>query len=88
MYQAIQTKFLGPTDCRGSRVKATTESGVSITIDWDHSKNVEENHTAAAFALAAKLGWTGEWVGGAIKAGYAFVSPRGMGDDMPGQFTI
>ena len=68
--QAITTKFLGCTDFRGSRVKATCEAG-SITLEWDHALNVEENHRAAAAALATKLGWTREWYGDLISGGMA-----------------
>jgi hypothetical protein len=78
-YQAIVTKFLGPTDTRGSRVKATCEAG-SLTLGWDHSLNSEANHRRAAEALCAKLGWTGEFYGklhqgGLPGSGYAFVFP-------------
>jgi len=45
---AIVTKFLGPTNTRGSRVKATLPSGRSIIIDWDHALNSSENHLRAA----------------------------------------
>jgi hypothetical protein len=62
MRQAITTKYLGPTNFRGSRVKATAEAG-SVTISWDDAKSVEANHDAAAAALAAKFGWN-EWTGG------------------------
>lgn len=74
--QAIQTKWFGPTNHRDSRVKASAEAG-SITVHWDHALNVEDNHRAAAMALAAKLGWLDhgrQWVGGGLPgAGYAFV---------------
>ena len=52
--QAIQTKYIGPTNTRGSRVKATCWL-TSITVSWDHSASVEENHTAAIEALVCKL---------------------------------
>lgn len=52
--QAIQTKFLGPTNTLGSRVKATCWL-TSVTVSWDHSANVEENHNAAIEALLSKL---------------------------------
>lgn len=52
--QAIQTKFLGPTNTRGSRIKATCWL-TSVTVSWDHSANVEENHMAAIEALLSKL---------------------------------
>jgi hypothetical protein len=35
MRQAIQTKWLGPTNFRGSRVKAFCEAG-SLTMGWEH----------------------------------------------------
>jgi hypothetical protein len=77
MFQAIETKWLGPTNVRGSRVKATAEAG-SITLSWDHSLNTDENHRKAAEALAAKFDWVGgyygELAGGALPGrGYAFV---------------
>lgn len=56
MRQAIVTKYFGPTDSRGSRVKATCQAG-SVTIPWDHALNSDENHLNAAQALVHKLGW-------------------------------
>jgi hypothetical protein len=73
MRQAIQTKFLGPTNFRGSRVKATASAG-SITIAWNHALGIEGNHLAAARAFAQKFGWSGEWFGGGIETGYVFVN--------------
>ena len=51
----ILTKYLGPTNTRGSRVKATSGGGMSVVIAWDDELNIDENHAAAAAALAAKL---------------------------------
>lgn len=82
MFQAIQTKFLGPTNVKGSRVKAWAEAG-SITVSWDYSLDSAGNHRAAAEKLAAKSGWVGEhygeMVGGSLpgNSGYAFVFNRG-----------
>lgn len=78
MRQAIETKFLGATNFKGSRVKATAEAG-SITLSWDHALNGPDNHIAAAKALVEKFGWGGQWRGGAIPhtSGYVFVT----GDD-------
>lgn len=71
--QAIQTKFLGPTNNRGARIKATCDAG-SVTISWDYSGNVEEMHAKAAMALACKLEWFGSWICGSLPgAGFAFV---------------
>lgn len=71
-YQAIQTKYIGPSNVRGSRVKAIAEAG-SVTLSWDSALNSPDNHRAAAEALARKYGWRGEWFGGGVNAGYVFV---------------
>lgn len=78
MYQAIATKYLGPTNHRGARVKATCDAG-SVVVAWDHALSVPANHEAAARALARRLDWTGTWVGGALPdgRGYAFTSTFG-----------
>ena len=59
--QTIITKYLGTS----SRIKAT-HSGrfTSVLMSYDHNLSSEENHTAAAEALAAKLGWEGDYIGG------------------------
>lgn len=54
--QAIVTKYLGPTNYRGARVKATCEAG-TMTIPWDDALDVEGNHDKAATCLAWKFGW-------------------------------
>ncbi len=68
MRQAISTKYLGPTDHRGSRVSARCQA-CSLTVAWDDALDVTENHTAAAKALATKLQWVGRWIGGALPDG-------------------
>ena len=72
--QAIETKYLGPTDRRGARVKATCEAR-SVTRNWDHSLNVEQNHRAAAEHLQNLMDWSGRLVqgGNASGTGYCFV---------------
>lgn len=75
MYQAIVTRFIGPTNHRGARVIAKAEAG-RVTVSWDHAIGVEANHAAAAKALADKWGWSGKWYGGSVGTGYAFVSTR------------
>lgn len=51
----ITTKYLGPTDHKPGRVRATAGSGRTLTLSWDHGLDVTENHAAAAAALAGKL---------------------------------
>lgn len=74
--QAITTRYLGPTNARGSRIRAACDAG-SITVPYDHALGIEDNHAAAVVALANKLGWNDtDWCGGATKAGYVWVAPE------------
>lgn len=86
--QAITTKYIGPTNVRGSRIKATAQAG-SITLNWDHSLNPDQNHCAAAKALANKLGWWnyGTWHGG-YTADNQGVWVCGTGDEGRDYFTL
>lgn len=59
MLRAIQTKFHGPTNTKGSRVIADDGDGRRIIVSWDHALNSEGNHEAAADQLARKHGWKG-----------------------------
>ncbi len=73
MYMAIQTKFLGPTNHRGARIKAVSDAG-SLTLSWDYELGVQENHHTAAFALAERMGWPTDLIGGTLPgSGYVFV---------------
>lgn len=56
--QAIRTVYFGPSNVRGSRIKATAAAG-SLTVDYDHAlrSGIEANHRVAAEALIAKFGW-------------------------------
>lgn len=65
MLQAITTKYLGPTNHRGSRIVAQCNAK-RIVVEWDDSLDVAENHTRAAQNLATQLGWDGPWHGGAL----------------------
>ena len=73
--QTITTKYLGATDTLGARFKAThTGDYASVTLGYDYALSNEENHRAAAQALAEKLGWEGDYIGGHTKAGMVFVN--------------
>lgn len=73
--QAIETRYLGPTNHRGARIKATTASGISKTVPYDHALSGMACHWEAARALAESLGWSaGEYVGGGTKSGYVFIA--------------
>lgn len=71
--QAIRTVYLGPTDTRGSRIKATCEGGTT-TVPYPHEKSSgADAHSVAAIALARKLGWHGRFAAGGLKDSYVFV---------------
>ena len=71
--KAIRTKYLGPTNTKGSRIRASDEDGNSITIGYPHELSGEAVHRAAAEALCAKMNWAGAMVAGSLKDGYVFV---------------
>jgi hypothetical protein len=75
--QAIVTKYFGPSNSRGSRIKAKAAAG-SVTVPYDHGLNADENHDVAAIKLAEKYHWLdngSELVGGGLadSSGYAYV---------------
>lgn len=55
--KAIQTKYFGPRDVKGSRIKAWAEQVKPIWVSYDDALNANENHIAAAKKLAEKLEW-------------------------------
>ena len=75
---AILTRWLAPTNHRGSRVVADAGDGRRVTVSYSHSLSGEACHREAAQALCTKMGWDGTMVGGGTRDGYAFVFlPRG-----------
>jgi hypothetical protein len=73
--QAIQTKYLSPTNTRGARIKATCAAG-SITISYPHELSGQAVHRKAAEALVSKLQWDeiANLLGGCLPNGdYCFV---------------
>lgn len=75
--QAIQTRYLSPTNSRGARIKATCAAG-SITISYPYDLSGQAVHRKAAEALVSKLGWVdphyGGLLGGCLPNGdYCFV---------------
>jgi hypothetical protein len=73
--KAISTKYIGPTNYKGSRIKAYAEGGNSITLSYDDALNSDKNHLAAAVALRDKMNWKGggKLLGGGTEKGYVFV---------------
>jgi len=65
--KAILTRYLGPTNSRGSRIVATAEGGHRATVPYDYG--ARDPHAIAALALCQKLGWKGELVNGGLPNG-------------------
>lgn len=55
--KAILVKYLGPTNSRGSRLKAIEPDGKSVTIPYPHDLNHDEGYRKAAEALMEKMKW-------------------------------
>lgn len=82
--KAIKVKYIGPTDYKGSRLKATDEDGNSVTISYPHEAHQgTDAHALAAIELCKKMNWLPsnpprEWqhthlIGGGLKDCYVFV---------------
>jgi hypothetical protein len=64
--QAIITKYLGFTETKPARIKATAEAG-SITLSWDEGISDDANHWKAAKAIIDKFDWHyGDYVMGGL----------------------
>jgi hypothetical protein len=76
IFQAIETRWHGPTNTRPSRIVARCDAR-RVTVSWDHSLDVVGNHRAAAEKLAAALDWQNNgtrMVGGGLGGnGYVWV---------------
>lgn len=73
--KAITTRYLGPTDTKGSRIKADDGAGNTYTMPYPYEFGPGIDAFApAAIALCLKMGWKyGELIGGGTKDGYVFV---------------
>lgn len=74
--KTIETKYLGPTNFKGSRIRAT-DGDNTIFLSRDCCDSIDEAHSRTALALKAKLGWTGKMIGGHTKSGMVFVFVKG-----------
>jgi len=79
---AIQTKYLSATNTRGSRIKAWTTNGQSITISYDYALDGMEVFKKAALALCEKMDWSKNIDGGSTEDGYTFIFLRPIKDTL------
>lgn len=69
MAKVIRTKYLGWTNRRPNRIKASAEGVKPLIVNYDDDMDPECNHREVAKALAVRQGWTGEYVGGTLTNG-------------------
>lgn len=55
--QAITTKYLRPTNTKGSRIVASYGDGYRTTISYPHNLDAAAAHRRAAEALLHKMNW-------------------------------
>jgi hypothetical protein len=82
-YMAIETKYLGPTNYRGSRIKATAldtfhsdAKPKSVTRPYDYADDADVNHWRAAAllcGLVCSASGTIDLHKGATRRGYVWV---------------
>lgn len=80
MARIITTKFMGPTNTKGSRVQVKTWMK-TFYVSWDHALNSEENHSVAVAEVLYNINKEREnykWsiIGGGMMpddSGYGFV---------------
>lgn len=86
---AILTRYIGPTNTKGSRYKAFTCNGHSVTIHAKPELNSDQNHDEAAKVLCKKMDWQGTLVRGGIEFGYAYCFiRRDYGEELSFQDVI
>ena len=79
MSPAIRTRWLSPTETRGTRVSAWSVEPSLFRgpfLAWDYALDTLENHRMALCAMLAKheqLGVPSEWHPGSTENGYIWV---------------
>ena len=56
---AIFTRYYSPTNYKGARVKAFTESGRKVWTSWHADHDVDDAHNHAAQRLCEEMEWDG-----------------------------
>jgi hypothetical protein len=83
--QSIITRFIASTITKGPRITASTSAkGLRLTIPYNYAIGTNENHRAAARALAEKLDWQFRFVEGSNgERGNVYVIDRDEGFTIP-----
>lgn len=79
-FQAIETKYHGPTDTKGARISATSAIGIKVYIGYPYELSGADCHARAAENLARKMEWLkpeeefeSKYMAGGTRTGYVFV---------------
>lgn len=93
MRQSITTKYIPPSNYKGSRISVRSSGGIRRIYKWDDRLNSDQNHAAAARKLIEEMGWnqvTGAWVPGATVVGvvYVFTYATNFDNDPDGELII
>jgi sRNA-binding protein len=80
-YIVIQTRFLGPTNTRGSRYSAWIVGGATrVTVSADYALGLDDNHAGAARHCLRQASFEGAPEYAAMsddERGHIYVVPRG-----------
>ena len=68
IYKAITVKYLGPTNSRGARVKASAGGG-NVTLPFRHDLSMEQNVAAAVDELLLRYEWDNPYTLGELDGG-------------------
>jgi len=78
--QAIETRYHGPTNYKGSRISARTPGGARLFTSYPHEFSGIDCHAAAAEKLARQLNWikpqdvfADHFAPGALRDSYVFI---------------
>lgn len=63
--QAVVTRYVGPTNTRGSRVSVRCDAA-RMLVPWQCDLGSEENHATAILRMLLRLDWCGNWVLGGL----------------------
>jgi hypothetical protein len=69
---AVMSTWYGPTNHRGSRIKvkrADDMGGKTVTVSWDYSIGIMENHAEAIKQYLEMMNWGGVYTVGATANG-------------------
>lgn len=73
IFRAIRTRYIGPSNIRGSRYIATDDEGNRVSLHAQPELDSDDNHKKAAYALRDKMKWTGEMIAGEFKHDYYWI---------------